>query len=249
MGLFKNLFGKKAPELPPADLGASLLTDVHSHFIPGIDDGAPDMDTSLALISAMHDLGYRKVITTPHVMGDTYRNTPEDILGGLDKVRKAIASRGLDIEVDAAAEYYLDDSLEQKIKEKSLLTFGNNHVLFELPFIAEPPMLNSTVFEMQTAGYRPVLAHVERYPFWYRDWDKIEAMYDRGVVLQVNIGSLTGAYGPEARKVGEKLIDKAMVKVLSSDCHHMGHIEMLHRSRTMEYVHKALSLDLLNQKF
>ena len=186
MGLFGRLFGNRAPELPPADL--SLVgVDMHSHFIPGIDDGSPDLDTTMELLQAMADLGYRKVITTPHSMADGYRNPTDKILAGLEQVRAEAARRGIAIEVEASAEYYLDHELEEKVKRKDILTFGDRLLLFELSFIGEPHVLNSVVFEMQTQGYRPVLAHPERYTFWAGQLDKYEALKDRSVLFQVNI--------------------------------------------------------------
>ena len=131
MGLFGNLFGKKAPDLGPADLGL-LKCDVHSHFIPGIDDGAQTVEQSVELISAMHELGFTQVITTPHVMADGYRNTPEIILGGLETVRRELHARGIPVEVEAAAEYYLDHELDRLVRERSVLTFGDRMLLFEL---------------------------------------------------------------------------------------------------------------------
>src|SRR5579863_4816723 len=103
---FFGLFNRR-PSLPPADFSV-LKTDVHSHFIPGIDDGAKSMGDSLALIRAMEEFGYQKVITTPHIMSDSYKNTPEIILSGLKKVREAVNKAGMKIKVDAAAEYYID---------------------------------------------------------------------------------------------------------------------------------------------
>ena len=113
MSVFGRIFGKKERLLPAADLSV-LGTDVHSHFIPGIDDGAKTLEESLSLLEAMQEFGYKKVITTPHVMSDYYRNTPEIILRGLDTVREAAMKKGLSIEIDAAAEYYLDFDLEEK---------------------------------------------------------------------------------------------------------------------------------------
>ena len=140
MGILGNLFGKGRQSMPPVDLGL-LKCDVHSHFIPGIDDGAPTIEASMELLRAMRELGYQKVITTPHSMADGYKNPPEVILGGLEKVRRAIKEEGLVIEIDAAAEYYLDHDLLEKTTAQKLLTFGNDMVLFELPFISEPSML------------------------------------------------------------------------------------------------------------
>ena len=248
MGLFGGLYKKKEVVLDPVDLSI-LQVDVHSHFIPGIDDGAKTIEDSIELISAMKDFGYRKVITTPHIMSDYYRNTPEIILEGLEKVRVALKQNNIDIEVDAAAEYNVDADFPEKIGNKELLTFGDNYVLFELPFMEEPGGLKDVIWQMQSNGYKPVLAHVERYQFWHQQWSKFEDMINRGIQLQINIGSLTGSYGPEVRQVAEKLIDNDMISLLGSDCHHMGHVEMINSARTKEYIHKIVnSPKLLNSK-
>lgn len=240
MGLFSKLFGERRPDLGPADLGA-LGCDIHSHFIPGIDDGAPTLEASIDLILAMKELGYRKVITTPHVMADGYRNTPEIILGGLEKVRRELAARGIDIEIDAAAEYYLDHELEKRVKDRTVLTFGQNMVLFELPFISEPAVLLSVIFEMQTAGYRPVLAHPERYQFWHTDLTKYENLKDRGVLFQLNTIALMGAYGPGVKKIAERIVDMGWYELTGSDCHSMNHIEALKATLTEPCLHKLIA--------
>lgn len=246
MGLFSNLFGKRAPDLGPADLSV-LKCDVHSHFIPGIDDGAQTMEQSVELISAMHELGFAKVITTPHVMADGYKNTPEVILGGLEKVRRALQEQGIDIMIEAAAEYYLDHELERLVREKRVLTFGGNMLLFELPFISEPVVLLSVVFEMQTAGFRPVLAHPERYQFWHTDFSMMQKLKDRGVLFQLNTIALMGAYGPGAKRTAEKLIDQGWYELIGSDCHRMDHVEAIKATLTEPYLHKLLdSGKLLN---
>lgn len=212
--------------LEPLDLSV-LNVDVHSHFIPGIDDGAQTMEEAVNLIKGMASFGYKKVITTPHVMSDYYRNTPEIILRGRDEVREVLAKEGVDVVLEAAAEYYLDADLMQKVKAKELLTFGGNYVLFELPFMSEPPGLAELVFEMQLAGYKPVLAHPERYAFWHLNMEKYEEWFDKGVVLQLNINSITGHYSPEVKKVSKQLIEKGLVGLLGSDCHHERHIGLM----------------------
>jgi len=239
MGIFSNLFGKKGPELGPVDLGV-LGADMHSHFIPGIDDGAPTLEASLELIRAMSELGYRKVITTPHVMSDGYKNTPAIILSGLQKVREAVREEGLPIEVEAAAEYYLDHELENKVTAGEVLTFGDKLLLFELPFLSEPHVLFSVVFAMQTQGYRPVLAHPERYAFWHTDISSAEKLKERGVLFQLNTVALMGAYGPGVRKAAEKYIDLGWYELLGSDCHKMDHIHAIRAALTEPYLHKLL---------
>lgn len=240
MGLLKNLFGKKEPDLGPADLSV-LQVDVHSHFIPGIDDGSQNMEQSMELLTAMAELGYRKVITTPHNMADGYKNSPEIILGGLERVRAELKVRGIPMEIDAAAEYYLDHELEQKVLDKKVLTFGNNYVLFELPFISEPTMMLQLIFQMQTMGYRPVLAHPERYQFWHNEFEKYVNLKERGVMFQLNMIALTGAYGPQAKTIAERLIDLGYYELIGSDCHSMNHIEAIKNTLHRPYLHKVIA--------
>ena len=248
MGLFGKIFGKKDKVLSPMDMSV-LRTDVHSHFIPGIDDGSKSIEESVELITEMEKMGYSKVITTPHIMSDYYRNTPEIILSGLDKVREALVKAGSKMQIEAAAEYYIDFDFQDKIKEKKLLTFGNNYVLFEMPFIGEPQTLNTVIFDMQMAGYKPVLAHVERYAFWHTEYEKIQSMKDKGVLLQLNINSLSGHYSPQVRKIAEKMVDENMFDLLGSDCHNTNHIGLLNQTRTMEYLHKIANYSgLINSK-
>ncbi len=246
MGLFSGLFGKKEPALGPVDLSV-LRCDIHSHFIPGIDDGAQNLEQSMELLHAMHGLGYRKVITTPHSMADGYKNSPEIILGGLQKLRAEVKRQGLEIEVDAAAEYYLDHDLERKVVEGEVLTFGDKLLLFELPFISEPQVLLSLIFQMQTQGYKPVLAHPERYAYWHNDFPKYEKLKDRGVLFQLNLVALSGAYGRPAKEIAERLIDAGAYELLGSDCHNMNHVEAIRNTLERPSLHKLIgSGKLLN---
>ncbi|HIP35820.1 MAG TPA: capsular biosynthesis protein [Crocinitomix sp.] len=247
MSFFKNIFSKKA-KLPPVDLSI-LGTDLHSHLIPGIDDGAKTIDDSLKMLRRFSELGYQKVITTPHIMSDYYKNTPEIILGGLEKVNQAIKTEGIKIKIEAAAEYYLDYHLEELIKAKNILTFGNNHVLFELSFSNEPPRVIEIIFAFLTEGYKPIMAHVERYPFYFNQFDKIQEFKNRGCLIQLNINSLSGQYGQEVKLMAERMIEKGLVDVVGSDCHHIGHLELLNSVRTNPFLHKVVNQsNLLNKK-
>lgn len=245
MSLLGKLFGKKK-RLAPIDLGI-IGADMHSHLIPGIDDGAPDLAASLGLIGALRDLGYHRIITTPHIMSDFYRNTSANISAGCEVVVAACRQDGIHVNLQAAAEYYLDDHFERLIDAGDLLTFGDRYVLFELPFMAEPEMLKSTLFKLQMAGYKPVLAHPERYPYWHRETQKFIDLVERDVLLQLNINSLTGFYGPGVQKCGEWLIDRGLVRFAGTDCHHPGHVGLLNEARTLPYLHKVVeSGHLLN---
>lgn len=240
MSWLKKILGGEKKLAHPVHLGV-LKTDMHSHFIPGIDDGAQTIEDSLALLQSMHELGYQKVVTTPHIMSDTYRNGPENILPGLEKLRQTAKEHHIALEIDAAAEYYIDGDLESKIASKNILSFGKNHVLFEMPFIGEPPNLGSIIFNLQLGAYKPVMAHVERYPFWHNQFNKIIDLKDKGVLIQVNIASFTGYYSPAVKKVAEKLVEEKMIDLLGTDCHHIGHIELLKQACYLPSLEKAMN--------
>ncbi len=246
MNLFKKIF-TKTPRLDAIDLSI-VSTDFHSHLIPGIDDGSKTLEETIELLKLFVKLGYQKVITTPHVMSDFYKNNPGTILGGLEVVKKAIETEKIPIEIEAAAEYYLDFHFRELIQKKEVLTFGDNHVLFELSFSQEQPDVNEVIFELVTEGYKPILAHVERYPFYYNEWEKIEQYRERGVLLQLNINSLSGHYGPQVKKMAEELINRDWIDAISSDCHHIGHLKMIDSLRTNPHLHKVVSKENLLNK-
>lgn len=227
MGILGRLFGKKERLLEPADI-SRLKVDLHSHLIPDIDDGSQTIEDSMDMIRRLHEMGYRKVITTPHVMSDFYKNTPEIILNGLDLLKGAIKAEKLDMEIEASAEYYLDDMFEDLLERDEILPFGGakKYLLFELPFVGEPANMSRAIFNMQLKGYRPILAHPERYGYWERDFDKYDELHDKGVLLQLNLNSLSGYYGPEAKRASKYLIEKGMVSFLGTDCHRMDHLDV-----------------------
>jgi len=247
MALFGNLFSSSKANTP-VDI-SFLRTDIHSHLIPGIDDGSKSLEESVAMITEFHRLGYRKIITSPHVMSDFYRNSSETILSGLEKVKTALKEANIEMEMEAVAEYYLDYDFESKLKNEELLTFGKNYLLFEISYMNPPDNLNAVLFEMQTRGYRPVLAHPERYNFWHTQFEKYEELYDKGVLLQMNINSLSGHYSIPTKKIAEKMIEKGMISFLGSDCHHLGHVELMKKVVYEKHLHKLVdSGKLLNNQ-
>jgi tyrosine-protein phosphatase YwqE len=236
MGLFKNLFTKKE-KLPPFDIGR-IKVDMHSHLIPGIDDGAQDMDQTIAMLAKFESLGFKKVVTTPHIMTDSFPNDSETILAGLEKVRQEIKKVGIQIEIEAAAEYYFDETLMPKIKNKELLTFGDNYVLIEFAFHSPPQYLEELFFELKTNGYRPVIAHFERYIYYLGDIDKAKGWRAKGINIQINLNSIAGQYGPDVRKQAEKLIDEGEFDFVGTDCHRIEHLMFLEDNLSLPYMHK-----------
>jgi protein-tyrosine phosphatase len=242
MRIISDLFAKKEP-----DHSEQVLVDIHSHLLPGLDDGSQSMEESLEMIEAFAALGYRKLITTPHIMGDFYRNTPEIIREKLAELRDQIRIKGINIDIDAAAEYYLDESFLKALEgNKKMLTFGENYLLFETSYLNEPAFLAQTVFAIKANGYWPVLAHPERYQYLYTDFKKVEKIHELGISFQLNINSISGYYSRTAELFAAKLIKNEMVHFVGSDCHSMKHIEALKKSRTHKDYRKLLSLPLLN---
>lgn len=246
MSIFKKIF-KSEPKLDPINLSV-FAADIHSHLIPGIDDGSPDMETSVKLVKKFVDLGYQKIVTTPHVMCDYYNNTPDKILKGLDDLREELQKQDVKVDISAAAEYNLDDGLQKLIDKKEILTFGDNHVLFELPFMQEPRNLQEIIFNFQMAGYKPILAHPERYTFWYDEFEKYDELKSRGVMLQLNLLSLTGHYSPQTKKVAEKMVDANLIDAVGTDCHRIEHLKAIEYHLNLKHIHKLAQQESLFNK-
>lgn len=242
MGLLSFLHKTYKPALI-----SRLGVDIHSHLLPGIDDGAPTLDHSIAMIQKFVNLGYKKLVTTPHIMADSYPNTPETIGSALALVQAEIKRLNISIDISAAAEYYADEYFLQLIDGKRLLTFCGNHVLFEFSFHQAPLHTDELIFKLQANNYKPMLAHYERYSFFHSTRNARE-LREKGVLIQVNINSLTGHYGPQAQKLAQSLIDEKLVDLMGTDCHRIEHLILLEKNISKPYFHKMLDLDLFNYK-
>ncbi len=236
--------GLKKKQLESIDFSI-LNTDMHSHLIPGIDDGSQDLHESLNLIFALQELGFSKIITTPHTMSDFYNNTSEVIINGQKDVQNALDKIDTKIEFMAASEYYVDFDFEKKIDKKEFLTFGSKYILIEFPFIDEPINIDKIVFNLQLAGYNVVLAHPERYLYYkLKDYERLT---NKGIFLQLNLLSITGYYTKEVKKQAEKLINADLVSFAGTDCHNMRQIDYLKKCFTNPLWHKlSVSKKLLN---
>lgn len=219
---------------------------MHSHLIPGIDDGSPSMDHTIALLAKFEQLGYRKVVTTPHILNDVHPNTPKIILDGLKDVQLEIKRLGMKIEIEAAAEYYCDESFLPIIERNEILSFGSNFVLMEFGFLSPSQYEAQALFNLQVAGYVPVIAHYERYPYYFGDFKKVDALRERNIQIQVNLNSLTGHYGPGVKKMAEQLIKNKQVDFLGTDCHRIEHLILLENNLSMSIFKDIEALNLKN---
>jgi protein-tyrosine phosphatase len=247
--LFGFFQGKKEEPIPRLADYSQMVVDIHSHLIPGIDDGAKTMDDSIFLLRHLEKLGFKKIITSPHVLADGYKNTPEIILSGRDAVREAMKANLINIQFDATAEYNIDEGMYEKIEKKQLLAFGKNYIMVEMPFSAKPSIMGDIMYKLQTAGYNVILAHPERYPYFHEnDFSSYESLKDRSLLFQINIGSLSGLYGKAAKFTAEKMINENMVDFVGSDLHGIRHIEALDNALGQRYLAKILNYDKLLNK-
>jgi protein-tyrosine phosphatase len=237
--VFSFFFKKK-----PVERYIPVTTDIHSHLLAHLDDGVKSLDEAAVTVRSFQDLGYRKLITTPHIMSDYYRNTPATISGALADLQQFLLGK-TDLQVEAAAEYYLDESLLQKMEgQEPLLTFGEKYLLFETNFISEPLRLKEFIFKATSSGFKLVLAHPERYA--YMTIAKAEDLRDRGVLFQANALSFMGYYSKPVQRIANELVDKGWIDFLGSDCHSPEHAGLLALAHKTRYYQKALALPLLN---
>jgi tyrosine-protein phosphatase YwqE len=226
-----------------------IRTDIHSHLLPGLDDGVQSFEDAEEIILRFIHAGYQKLITTPHIMSDAYRNTPAGIRSRLAELNHYLENKNIHIQLEAAAEYYMDEAFIKSIEgNQEILTFGKKYVLFETNFMTEPLHLKEFIFTATTKGYQLVLAHPERYVYLQNDLAKAEDLINRGVYFQINTSSLTGYYSREAQRTAYKLIDKGWVHMMGSDCHSFQHIRLLEEAQASRYYQKALTLSLLNNQ-
>ncbi len=218
MALF-DLFSKK-----PKDHRLPFVVDIHSHLLPGLDDGVKSMEEATFILKLFQKMGYKKVITTPHVSREHYPNTQEKIVNTLHEVREHLAGEQIDIKIEAAAEYFLDEVLMEQITgHEKLMTFDDNYLLFETSFINKPAFLEEAVFNMNANGYQPVLAHPERYYYLQADPELTQRLRDMNVHFQLNLLSLFGFYSREVRKFAQMLLKSEKADFIGSDCHSAHH--------------------------
>ena len=217
-------------------------TDIHSHILPGIDDGSHNLETSIMLIKGLKKLGVNKSIATPHIISDLFRNNPQSIHSALSLLRAELQRQSIEFELDAAAEYMLDPYFFELLqKREPLLTIYDNVILTEFSYLSPPDELSKMSFEIISGGYIPILAHPERYSFFNRNFRMYNHLVDLGFLLQVNLLSLTGYYGKDCMKAAQYILENSLASFVATDLHHEKHLEMLSDGRNRKLFHEILS--------
>lgn len=228
---------KSSPK-EPAQLCFS--TDIHCHVVPGIDDGAPDAATGADLVQTMQGWGIKRIISSPHITQGTFPNTHATITPALARLNAELARRGARLVVEASAENRIDEILYRSMDEDTLVTMPDGYILIENSFMQEPWHLHELVFTLQLKGLQPILAHPERYPYYYGNRKRYRELHDTGLLFQINLLSLTGFYGKEERKICEHLIKEQMVDFVGTDIHRKSHTDAIAAYLLTHNAHKDM---------
>jgi len=242
-----SLFGASKKTIPDLSF---LAADMHSHLLPGLDDGLQEIEQTIAFVKELQQLGYKKLICTPHILSDVYPNSPETILPKLELVRDALEKNNIDIQIEAAAEYMVDLDFENYFNAgKRLLTFGKNLILIEMSYVAASNNIENVIFNLRLKGLQPVLAHPERYNYYFGNIEQFQRFIDLGCYLQINILSLLGYYGEASKITAQNLLKKNMVTLVGTDMHHENHLNGLKTLASKKSFYKLLEgIDIKNKE-
>ena len=202
--------------------------DNHSHILYGLDDGVKKQEDSLAILRWLEEQGVSEVWFTPHVMEDV-PNTTEGIRARFEEL-KAVYDGGLQLHL--AAEYMIDTLFEERLEKRDLLEHGEEVVLVETSAIAPPINLWNVLEQMLKAGYRPLIAHPERYR--YMEPSDYKELHNMGCYLQMNLPSIVGFYGESARQRAQYLLDKGWYRMVGSDCHRFKAIQAQYTAKELK---------------
>lgn len=240
MGFF-GLFSKQSEPIP-----IWFKTDIHCHVLPGIDDGSPDVETSLQLIQDMCELGIERIIASPHVESVQFPNTHETLAQAYDSLQEALQGSNISVPISYSAEYRIDERFDALLSERNILPYPGDYVLIENGWIQEAWNIEQLIFDMQIKGYQPMLAHPERFAYYQNKPKRLDELHDK-IPFQINLLSLAGYYGKEAQKLAETLLKKEYVDFLGTDIHHSKHIECLRKylATSAAAKHREMSLSTL----
>ena len=206
-------------------------TDIHCHILPGVDHGSRSIEDSLDMLQAEMEMGINRVILTSHVTAVAFENTRESLMDAFLKLQDAVTDAGLDIQLFLSAEYRMDEYFDKEYAADHLIPMPGNHILLENSFQQELMNLDDLLFDMQVKGYKTILAHPERYPYYSRRRKRYEQLHNAGAKFQVNILSFTGYFGEEARESALWFVRNGMIDYLGSDMHNVKHAHII-----MDYI-------------
>ena len=224
-----------------------LDTDIHSHLIPGVDDGTKTMEQSIEIVREFQSLGYSKLITTPHISEAHYPNSPDILRSKFQLLKQELDNLEIKMELDLGAEYQIDSTFLRELKAGGDVLSWSGFLLMETPFTSFPLIFDEVIFEIKSRGLTPVLAHPERYEYWFGNTCRIKEVRDQGVKMQVTASSLSGYYGPAQKTMAKSLIKESLVDFIGSDLHRIDQMAYLEKGLGSKHLRKLDSQQLLNK--
>ena len=229
-----------------------LQFDMHCHLLPGIDDGPESIEESLSIIQAMVAVGYQGAICTSHIFPEVYDNKADDMLRGVDSLQSVLDENNINFTLHASAEYMVDRQFIELAKAKKLLAFGKkDYVVIETGFTQENPYFDEAIYEMQYAGYCPILAHPERYLYLSqsKSIEQFEKIIDKGIELQINLFSLLGLYGRLSKEVAKILLKNNFIRWIGTDIHRSQHISLLEKANDLKTLSNSMRDNPIQNKY
>ncbi|NDK38733.1 capsular biosynthesis protein [Pseudoxanthomonas gei] len=197
------------------------MLDLHCHLLPGIDDGAVDLDMALEMARMAVADGIRTVACTPHIYPGMYDNSGDGIRTAIAAFRLDLAAHDIDLQLVEGADVHLDQGLSESIRAGRIPTLaGSRYLLLEPPHHVAPPRFEETVFQLMVAGYIPVITHPERLSWIEGHYEVFQRLVKAGSWMQITAGSVTGRFGKRPQYWAERMLDEGLVHILATDAHH-----------------------------
>ena len=208
------------------------MIDLHSHILPGIDDGSPDFETSVELVSELMRAGVTDVVATPHYIEETIYTSPKLAnVKLLKELQRRLDAEGVKVKLHLGNEIYITKEIK-RLLEAGVISglFDSSYLLVELPMSGDFPGYRDIFLELIRASYKVVLAHPERYTAFSTNFDLIQDLHEMGVLFQCNIGSFAGQYGKTVLKLVRRLAKEKMIFAFGSDIHHLHGDEWMNKA-------------------
>lgn len=201
-----------------------LGVDIHSHILPGIDDGAQSLEQSLVYINSLQALGFEKLFFTPHIFSELYPNNESTINSAFNLVKDALLNKNYEMIIGVAAEHMIDHNFTI---ESNLLCLPSKHILIEMSYLSETPNIENVIFNLQIGGYTVILAHPERYKFYHKERERYHRLKEMGCLFQLNLLSVVGYYGKDEQQAFNYLFKNNLYDLVATDLHHDRHLNLI----------------------
>ena len=233
-----NLFNRK---YEPRPIFAVLGTDMHCHLVPKVDDGSKCVEESVECLKTLKAVGYNKVIITPHFQTPRFENDEDDIKRRYEELKRQATEAGVDIEmVGVAGEYRIDSGFKKRLENPRFLKISDKYVLVEFLLHQQMMGCDEMIFDMQMKGYEVILAHPERYPYLNVNGVRMEQLKNQGVFFQINVLSLGGFYGEEAKRRAYEMLERGWIEFMGTDTHNTMYAQALRDLSCNRKVEKVL---------